>query len=176
MFTIQQVIQSSVDNINNNQPQQQTAPEGYELYKDNITQGATTNTEQTQGTKQTQKQTDYDWDKAKASGQQEMMLQQPYIDSNKQLTEQYIQSLDDIYQRYNPDKVKPLQDDERLANIQALSVALGDLARAFGKSAGNKQGLGMVKVDNDSKFVNMLNKAWATRDKRRTAEGEEGLR
>lgn len=176
MFTIQQAIQQNSSEDKEKNKTTQPTPRGYTLYRDTITQGENTSTEATNGENQTTKQTTYDLDKAAEFGKKEQALQQPYIDSNNALTEQYISSLDDIYQKYNPDKVKPLQDDERLANIQALSVALGDLARAFGKSAGNRQGLGMVKVDNDSKFVNMLNKAWSTRDKRRTAEAEEGLR
>lgn len=169
---------TATDNRPNN------VPKNYVRYKNTITQenetsqGTQKQDVQGSGTKSNTQtiSTDYDTDKANAEADAERERYRQLLAPYQQQQREYFKSLTDIYNRLSPDKVTPLKQDERLAGIQALATAIGNLGRAVGKSLGNDKGLGMVTVDDDKKFLNFYNKALSDHDKVRQAEAEEGLR
>lgn len=169
---------TTIDNRPNN------VPKNYVRYKNTITQenetsrGTQKQDVQGSGTKSNTQtiSTDYDTDKANAVADAERERYRQLLAPYQQQQREYFKSLTDIYNRLSPDKVTPLKQDERLAGIQALATAIGNLGRAVGKSLGNDKGLGMVTVDDDKKFLNFYNKALSDHDKVRQAEAEEGLR
>lgn len=174
----QQAQQTAIDN------RPSDVPKDYVRYKNTITkENSTSQGLQKQdvvgsGTKQNTQSisTDYDIAKANAEADAERerykQLLQPYEEQQRA----YFKTLNDVYNRYAPDKITPLQEDERLAGIQALATAIGNLGRAVGKSLGNDKGLGMVTIDDNQKFLNFYNKALSDHDRVRNAQAEEGLR
>lgn len=180
--TLEQKVAQDVSNVQQEQKTQAgqsiniPIPQGYIPYKNTFT----TNGEitQGQGIDNTSKTivTDYDTDKANREAEEERERYRQLLQPYKAQQTQYLQTLNDVYNRFSPDKLAPLRKDERLAGIQALATALGDLGRATGRSLGNDKGLGMVEVDENKNFHNFYNRLLTAQNQIRQKEAEEGLR
>lgn len=177
--------QKVAQDISNAQQKQETQagqsinipiPQGYIPYKNTYT--TSQKVIQGQDIDNTSKSitTDYNTDKANREAEAERERYRQLLQPYKEQQTQYLQSLNDIYNRFSPDKSIPLRKDERLAGIQALATALGDLGRAVGRSMGNDKGLGMVEVDKDKNFQDFYKRLLTAQDQVRQQEAEEGLR
>lgn len=129
---------------------------------------------QTVSENQTQNQ--YDYEAANERYNQALGEYGQIYEPIKRSQDDYINGLNAIYERYNPNKTEPAKEDMRLAGIQALATALSDLGKAAGKSLGNNDGLGMVTVDNSQNFNNMLNNLKKAQQNYRNAENEKATK
>ena len=121
-------------------------------------------------------QNQYDYDAANERYKQALGEYGQMYEPIKRSQDDYINGLNAIYERYNPDKTEPAKQDMRLAGIQALATALSDLGKAAGKTLGNNDGLGMVTVDKSQKFDNMFEYLRKAQQNYRNAENEKATK
>lgn len=104
-----------------------------------------------------------------------LQLNLKYNEDSKIANRNNLKELQNLYERLTPDIVTPAKKDERLAGLTALAEALGGLGRAVGKAAGNNDGLGLVKTEDNNYFRSLYNNMLSAHGKRRAAELQHNL-
>lgn len=104
-----------------------------------------------------------------------LQLNLKYNEDSKIANRNNLKELQNLYERLTPDIVTPAKKDERLAGLTAFAEALGGLGRAVGKAAGNNDGLGLVKTEDNNYYRTLYNNMLTAHGKKRAAELQHNI-